>query len=68
MKLTEKILSKTAYLQDIYSDVLDLIYVRDSAKLFAKEVAEYLNTMEVLTEEEEYLLEKARKLGGLKIR
>jgi hypothetical protein len=45
----------------------ELIEKCENAELFAREIAEYLNSKEVLSDNEIYLLEKARKLGGLKI-
>jgi hypothetical protein len=67
MKLTTKKLNTTTYLSDIYGEVRDLIEIRDGAEVFAREVAEYLcEPCRPLSEQERYLLEKARKLGGLK--
>jgi len=42
--------------------VSELIEKCEIAENFAKEIAEYLNGMQVLTEQEEYLLEQAKKL------
>jgi len=52
----------------------ELIEKCQNAEVFAREIAEYfeyvesLNVGEGLSENEVYLLEKARKLGGLKIK
>jgi hypothetical protein len=39
----------------------------ENCVFFAREVAEHFQSMGVLTEQEEYLLEKARKLSGKKL-
>ena len=46
------------------SELIEKLVNSDS---FAKEVANYFNNKPMLLEEEEYLLEKARKLSGLKV-
>ena len=44
----------------------ELIEKCENAEVFAKEVAEFLRRQDIDTDYEIYLLEKARKLGGLK--